>query len=58
MKIQEVISILEQHNKWRRNNTEENIPMVNVKQLGVAIDEVVELLKNTYYLSYINNNGK
>ena len=43
MELEEAITILENHNQWRRNNEIPNtIAMVNPKTLGIAIDTVVE----------------
>lgn len=46
MTIKEAIIILELHNEWRRDN---NVPsiykMVNPKELGIAIDTVVNYFK-------------
>ena len=48
MKLKEAARILEQHNKWRRDNS---VPgkyeMANPKELGIAIDTVVNHLKNS-----------
>jgi len=43
MELEEAITILENHNQWRRNNDILNpMTMVNPKTLGIAIDTVVE----------------
>lgn len=46
MKLKEAAEILERHNKWRRDNS---IPrkheMANPKELGIAIDTVVQFIK-------------
>lgn len=43
MKLEEAITILENHNQWRRHNDLLNpMTMVNPKTLGIAIDTVVE----------------
>lgn len=43
MELKEAITILENHNQWRRNNDLLNpMTMVNPKTLGIAIDTVVE----------------
>ena len=42
MELSEAIKILKHHNKWRRSKEDFNpFTMVNPKQLGVAIDTVV-----------------
>lgn len=43
MDIQEAVTILERHNRWRRGA---DIEMENPTRLGIAIDEVVEYVKN------------
>lgn len=46
MEIKQAVSILENHNEWRRNNEVPNsVPMVEPKELGVAIDVVVDFVK-------------
>ncbi len=54
MKLKEAAEILEQHNKWRRDNSV--IPkyeMGNPKEIGIAIDVVVKFIKED--LKNINN---
>jgi hypothetical protein len=47
MKIQEAIKILENHNLWRRDRSEEQeLKMTNPTELGIAIDTVVNYFKN------------
>lgn len=47
MKVKEAVTILETHNKWRRNTEVPNtIVMVDPEKLGIAIDTVVSKLKN------------
>lgn len=48
MTIQKAIGILEYHNKWRRSN--EDMEMVDPKELGRAIDKVVEYHKKNHLL--------
>ena len=43
MTKEEAIDILERHNKWRRGA---NIPMENPKEIGQAIDLIVNDYKN------------
>ena len=43
MKLKEAIGILEIHNRWRRGEDLE--PMQNPKDIGVAIDVVIEYFK-------------
>lgn len=46
MTLQQAIEILEAHNKWRRDgNVPNSLPMQNPTQLGIAIDTVVNHLK-------------
>lgn len=45
MTKQEVASVLEQHNKWRRDNYGE-VEAVDVKILGIALDEAIKYLKD------------
>lgn len=46
MKLKEAIQILEQHNKWRRDNSiPPKLEMQNPKQLGIAIDVIIKHLK-------------
>lgn len=48
MKKEQAIKILEAHNKWRRdNNTPSIYPMVGMRNLGVAIDLIVDEYKAT-----------
>ena len=42
MKIQEALSLLEHHNKWRRGA---DIKMIDPKMLGEAIDLIVNKYK-------------
>lgn len=54
MILQEVIKILEEHNKWRRDKNSPSIyKETDPKKLGKAIDIAVDQLKMTleYYLS-------
>lgn len=43
MDIQEAVTILDRHNRWRRGA---DIEMENPTLLGIAIDEVVKYVKN------------
>tara|TARA_R110002049_G_C9175744_1_gene562604 strand:- start:6759 stop:7031 length:273 start_codon:yes stop_codon:yes gene_type:complete len=46
MTIQEAIEILEAHNKWRRDRSEEQtLKMADPTKLGIAIDTVVDFHK-------------
>ena len=44
MELKKAIGILQTHNKWRRGCEIE--PMTNPTTLGIAIDTVVEYVKN------------
>ena len=44
MDIKQAIGTLETHNRWRRG--EDSEPMLNTKDIGIAIDVVVEYVKN------------
>lgn len=42
MNLQEAVNVLERHNEWRRNDSvPNNIVMVEPKELGLAIDLIV-----------------
>ena len=43
MDIKQAVGILETHNRWRRGEDVE--PMTNPTTLGIAIDTVVEYIK-------------
>ena len=46
MKIDKAVKILEDHNKWRRdNNVPAMYPPTNSQFLGLAIDTVVEYFR-------------
>jgi len=46
MTLKEAVKILENHNKWRRDRSNDNkIMMSDPKQLGIAIDTVVKSYK-------------
>jgi len=46
MELQKAIKILEEHNKWRRDNSDEpTTKMTNPKELGIAIDTIVKHYK-------------
>lgn len=45
MKLEQAIEILETHNRWRRGD--DTVPMTNPKDIGIAIDIVVEHFKNS-----------
>lgn len=52
MTIEQAIEILERHNKWRRGD--DDIPETNPKELGEAIDTVVDNFKiSTLNASYL-----
>ncbi len=44
MTLQEAIDILTKHNEWRRGD---EIDMIDPTQLGIAIDIILNQLKNT-----------
>lgn len=44
MELKQAIWILETHNRWRRNEDVE--PMLAPRDIGIAIDIVVEYVKN------------
>ena len=44
MDINQAVGILETHNRWRRGEDVE--PMINPRELGIAIDLIVEYIKN------------
>ena len=43
MELKQAIGILETHNRWRRGEDVE--PMINPRELGIAIDLIVEYIK-------------
>jgi len=43
MNINEAVKLLDGHNKWRRGA---DIPMVDAKKLGEAIDIIVDFFRN------------
>ena len=43
MELKQAIGILETHNRWRRGEDVE--PMIDPKELGIAIDLIVEYIK-------------
>lgn len=46
MKLKKAVEILEKHNKWRRDNSiPSKYEMANPKELGIAIDTVVQFIK-------------
>ena len=46
MELKEAITILENHNEWRRSNeVPNNIVMVDPKELGIAIEVIVSEFK-------------
>ena len=48
MELKRAIEILEEHNRWQRDvNVPSNKQMVDPKQLGVAIDLVISVLKTS-----------
>ena len=44
MTTPEAIAILTAHNTWRRGNCE-NYPMQDPKQIGIALDIAIEVMK-------------
>ena len=48
MDIKQAVGILETHNRWRRGEDVE--PMINPRELGIAIDLIVEYIKNNSVL--------
>ena len=48
MDIKQAIEILETHNRWRRGD--DTVPMLKPKDIGIAIDVVVEHVKNNVVL--------
>ena len=51
MEIKEAIEILENHNYWRRDNSvPSETEMISPKELGIAIDKIVEHFKNNVLL--------
>lgn len=53
MELIDAVLILKYHNKWRRGD--ETIPMADPKQLGIAIDLVVDVLEKRLKTDYNNN---
>ena len=43
MTLNEVITILRNFNKWRRGN--ENIPQLDAREIGKAIDAAIEMIE-------------
>ena len=52
MEIKEAIKILKRHNKWRRYNgdIDKSPEMISPKNIGVAIDTVIEYHKSTSHI--------
>ena len=47
MTLKQAIKIVENHNKWRRdNNTPPKYKMVDVKELGIALDVLLIVAKD------------
>ena len=44
MKLKQAIGVLETHNRWRRGEDVE--PLLKPSEIGIAIDVVVEYIKN------------
>jgi len=43
MSISEAVEILDNHNKWRRDqNVPYEVPPVDPKELGIAMDTIIE----------------
>ncbi len=52
MELKKAIGVLETHNRWRRGEDVE--PELKPKDIGVAIDTVVEYIKNNGVLDDVN----
>tara|TARA_R110000803_G_scaffold177542_1_gene239907 strand:- start:10 stop:261 length:252 start_codon:yes stop_codon:yes gene_type:complete len=52
MDIKQAIGILETHNRWRRGEDLE--PMLSPRDIGIAIDIVVEHIKNNGVLDNVS----
>ena len=53
MELKQAIGTLEMHNRWRRGEDVE--PMLKPSDIGVAIDTVVEYIKNNVVLDDVSN---
>lgn len=52
MKLKQAIGVLETHNRWRRGEDIE--PMLKPTDIGIAIDTVVEYVKNNSVLDDVS----
>jgi len=50
MELKQAIGILETHNRWRRGEDVE--PMIDPRELGIAIDLIVEYIKKNGVLFF------
>jgi len=47
MELKKAVKILKEHNEWRRDNSSLiPLPMISTKDIGIAIDVVVDYLTN------------
>lgn len=53
MKLKQATGVLETHNRWRRGEDVE--PMLNPTDIGIAIDTVVEYIKNNGVLDDVSS---
>ena len=53
MKLKQAIGVLETHNRWRRGEDVE--PILKPSDIGIAIDTVIEYIKNNGNLYAVNN---
>ena len=44
MQLKQAVKILKEHNEWRRDNDNITLPITTPKDLGIAIDVIVEHL--------------
>jgi len=51
MNREEIIKILKEHNEWRRGN--DDYEMTEPKDLGIAIDEAIKLLKQSLFRRWL-----
>ena len=50
MELKQAVQILKDHNEWRRDNTSLiPQPMISPKELGIAIDVIVDHLDKNFY---------
>ena len=58
MELKQAVKILKDHNAWRRDNTSLiPPPMISPKELGIAIDVIVDYLekKSNRWIPFIGN---